>query len=61
METILYDDEHGTDLLIDNTHNVNLGWEHDSLSPMTHSTRDGKPMQVHFNALFGSYFVMVGR
>lgn len=60
MIEILYDDEHGTDLLIGGRHNVNIGWEHDSLASVTHTSRDGKPMEVRFHETFRTYFVMVG-
>lgn len=55
----LYADEHGTDLLIDNLHNVNLDWQVDTLSTVTHTSRDGQPMEVQFNSKFGTYFVLV--
>ena len=58
--TVLYDDENGTDLLVDDRHNVNLGWEREALSVVTHTSRDGKPMEVQFNPVFRSYFIMVG-
>jgi hypothetical protein len=54
---VLYSDEHGTDLLIGDLHNVNLGWARDTLSGVTHETRNGSPMQVLWNGTFRSYFV----
>lgn len=57
---VLSDDEIGLDLLIDERHNVNIGWEPETLSQVTHTSRDGKPMQVQFNPTFGTYYVIVG-
>lgn len=59
MVRVLYSDEHGTDLLIDNLHNVNLDWAPDTLSEVTHKTRDGAGMQVLWNETFRTYFVAV--
>lgn len=56
---VLYDDEHGTDLMIDNLHNVNVGWTRECLSCVTHTTRDGCPMEVQFHPTFRNYYIVV--
>lgn len=60
MERVLYDDQYGTDLLIDELHNVNLDCAHDMLSSVTHESRDGKPMEVQFHPTLHTYLIMVG-
>lgn len=56
---VLYDDEYGTDLLVDDRHNVNIGQARECLSTATHTSRDGKAMEVQFNPVLGTYLVMV--
>lgn len=60
-ELVLYSDEHGTDLLIDGKHNVNMDWDRECLSFTTHTTRDGRAMEVQSNPLLGTYFVIVAK
>lgn len=60
MERVLYDDENGTDLLIDEKHNVNLVV--DGLSfPSTHRDRNNQPMAVMYHDEFQTYYVEVIR
>lgn len=61
IEEVLFDDTDGRDLLIDKKHNVNLECYRECLSTVTHTARDGMPMEVQFNSNFGTYFVLVSR
>ena len=59
VERVLYDDENGLDLLIDERHNVNLNVAPECLSEVTHQSRNGKNMEVFFHPHFQSYLVCV--
>jgi hypothetical protein len=60
VEEVLYDDEHGLDLLIDGKHNVNLSLAHEGLVVQHYTTRDGKPMEVEFHPTFRTYWILIG-
>lgn len=61
VEQVLYADENGTDLLIDDKHNVNLDTWPDMLSCVTHQTRDGKNMEVFWHPTYHTFMVYVAR
>lgn len=60
---VLYDDEHGTDLLVDDLHNVNLVADADGFggAPITHQDRAGNDMSVQHHPTLHTYLVLAIR
>ena len=61
VERVLYDDEDGTDLLIDGRHNVNFVPGLPSDRMVTHEARDGSPMRVEIHPTGRHWYVEVKR